>query len=251
MPRQDVQQRPRGSDEPSAHWPVFWRLVFALLLCISLTLLALYLFSSQWTRTGQQLPVGLRSSRRANYSVDPVRFSVPPLQERILAEAVLDRSQPGETPAAALATLAEHLRTPVIALTSPASPTSSQPPTSQSPSATPLPVSTDSLDPIEATPTIFPSPTLLLTAAATRTPPKVFTLVPSAASTITREPPAQTPTLFLPSPTSGTIRTAVPTHPVPPTATPVPTKPPTLTPEPTQPGYPPPVDPPGNPTLYP
>ncbi len=212
-------------------WFLFWRLAFVFVLLIALVGLGLFLFSPDWIRIDRGLPVGIQSLMRANYSADPVRYSVQPLQKNLYMDVLMDQSQTAQSPVNQLATLEERLRTPVPTITQ-ASP--------QTPQAvftlTPTSVSTRGT----STKTAQPSPTLTVTSTETAAPTVTArvkqTLLPTQeppTAAPTEEPPAATivPTDVPPSPTM--VPTDIPT--AIPTLTPMPTLTlvPPLTPAPT------------------
>lgn len=223
---------------PYRRWWI-WLLLFILIFFIGVTILGMFVFSSQWMNASTFLPAALRSGLMANYSADLQAYSFQALQIGLVEEAIRDRERLGE-PAGGnmLPTLAIFLQTPVPTIT----PTAfiSQNPTSAV-SFTPTPT----LFSLEATPTGISAHTPTLTLVFSPT----STLVWSAT-------PTRTPSSTLPvsSPTRTPGLTASPLPPtatrVPPTASPVPTR--TLPPPPTPTPYEPPVDTPPPPsTPYP
>lgn len=206
-------------------WRPFWLLVFIILIIGALLWLGLYLFSPEWTHTHQDLPVDLRSPLRADYSADPLHLLRAPLQQSIIAEAVYDQPQPGETPVHVLATLAVNLTAPVPSVTLPAGLARTATPTTTNPVATmtSTPKTPTSTQTVVAS--ASPSVTPLWTVA-----PFATSLLPSA--TRTARPPAATPTrrVETPTPTDSPVPSAtatsvhLPTHAYPPPATPTATQ---------------------------
>lgn len=219
----------KSNNDVSRWWMRFWWVVFLLLLAGALVGLGAYLFSPNWVRTNRDLSVALHSPLRADYSVDPLQFALKPLQERILAEAVADRSRHEDNPAVVLSTLEERLNMPLPGMPVP---TLRQP---ELPSATPVPTKKEKAEPTATrTRMVEMSPTPMQSSTPT--------VQPSATRTAQQATAERTNTPFHPEPTSGTIKTLAPTRePQPPTQPPPPPDP---TDEPDDPGYPPPADPP-------
>jgi hypothetical protein len=202
---------------------ISWWFVVALLVVAALAAFA-FVFSPVWGYSGQALPVSLQSPLRANYSIDVQLVAHAPLEMKIIAEALLDRYQPGMAgtsgePQSQLATVVNSLLTSVPTVT----PTPTLGITSKPGEATftvvPDAVGTLTFLPETETPSAVPSVVL------TNTPEVTLTTTSTTTHTVTE-------TAFVPSATFRPIITIVATTAVPtrtPTRTPTPKPPATAT----------------------
>ena len=243
---------------PVPGWLPNWGILSTLLICVGLAVLALYLFSPNWFILDRLLPVGLRSPLQADYSVDPFTMAQPPVDDRIIADVLVDQRTTGEQdPVEMLATLVEPLRSPVPSITpgvdsTPGIVVTSTP--SAAPTEVPPPTATRTAAAATATPTMTRTVTATRTASATAIPyqpsPTSGTIhTPTRILPTATTRPASTATRAATATTAVTA-TAVPTS-VPPTKTPLP--PATATPRPPATATHQPYPPPGNstPPAYP